>query len=205
MAQKLAIDFVLLPQKEVVQELVRLNNSLRRDYLNKRIVLNEKSCLPHLSLLMGVIYRDSIGEIKKKLNYLRREFMPIELEAIDLTLEDLPAEEKILKIIGLKIRETRKLRELHRKTVKDMSPHLIDSEISREMMYNPKEINSENTPWMFPYIRNFIKNSSYENFNPHLTIGDGILEQKVNSPMKFTATELSVAHIGNYCTCREIL
>lgn len=205
MTQKLSVDFVLLPSEDFTKKVIELNHSLKRDYQNKRIVLDEESCLPHLSLLMGIIYKDSIREIKKKLNYLYKEFIPLDLEATDLTLEDLPTKDRILRIMGLKIRETKELKELHEKMVKDMSPYLIDSEVSKGMMFNPKEIDSEDTPWMFPYIRNFIRNSSYKNFNPHITIGDGILEQKINLSMRFTSSRLAVTHLGNYCTCRKIL
>ncbi len=205
MTQKLAVDFVLLLPKEVTQELVQLNNSLRKDYLNKRIVLNEESCLPHLSLLMGVIYKDSIEKIKKKLNYLYKEFMPINLEAMDLTLEDLPAEDKILKIAGLKINNSQKLRELHERLINGIKSYFTDSEVNVNAMYNPKEINSEDTPWMFSYIQDFVRKSSYEKFNPHITIGDGILEERLKLPMRFISSKLVVAHLGNYCTCKKIL
>jgi hypothetical protein len=73
------------------------------------------------------------------------------------------------------------------------------------MFSNQQEINIKDTPWMFPYIQNFTQNSSYKNFNPHITIGDGIFERKLKLQIKFTASRLALCHLGNYCTCREIL
>lgn len=203
--KELAVDFVLLPHEDVMIKLVELNNLLRRDYTRHRIVLDEEKCFPHISLLMGSISRENVDKVKEKLIYLSEKFMPISLGATDFTQENLPAKEEILKISGLKIKKSQRLKNLHTRIIDEMKPYLVNPEINADMMYNPREIDSLDTPWMFHYIKKFIRNSSYENFNPHITIGDGILEQKLKLPMKFVSSRLAVAHLGNYCTCREIL
>ncbi|MEK6914067.1 MAG: hypothetical protein AABW83_00295 [Nanoarchaeota archaeon] len=52
--QKIAFDIVILPPKDITDKIIELNRNLKRDYDNPRIVLGE-NCLPHISLLMGVI------------------------------------------------------------------------------------------------------------------------------------------------------
>ena len=58
---------------------------------------------------------------------------------------------------------------------------------------------------MFNYIQNFIIDSSYDKFNPHITIGDGIIEKPNYLPLKFKTSILGLYHLGNYCTCRKVL
>ena len=201
----MAFDIVLLPEKNFAKRIVGLNNSLIRNYGNKRIVLNENYCLPHISLLMGAINSKYLSDVKERLDYLSSHFLPLEFISTRRTIENLPSKDRILKIVGLEIERTEQLMNLHKSVVDGIKHLLSDSDITKEMMYNPKEIESEDTPWMFSYIKNFMRDSSYNKFNPHITIGDGVLEQKLNLPIKFESKSLVIGHLGNYCTVGKIL
>jgi hypothetical protein len=54
------------------------------------------------------------------------------------------------------------------------------------------------------WIRDYPENSSFENFFPHITIGYGQMEN-ISSPIEFTASALALCHLGNHCTCRDVL
>ena len=57
---KIAIDVVLLPSEAMTNKAIEANRRL----LDKRIVLDKEGCLPHISLAMGCIEEDEIGEIE---------------------------------------------------------------------------------------------------------------------------------------------
>jgi len=57
------------------------------------------------------------------------------------------------------------------------------------------------------WIKNYPKESSFENFFPHITIGIGEVEGEISGikfPIKFNASKLALCHLGNYCTFRKI-
>jgi len=203
-----AIDIVLLPPKDITDKIIELNHSLKRDYNNPRIVLGEY-CLPHISLLMGIVPLKYIPMIKASLNYISQSIRPLNLEITNIDYEDLQAKNQKLKIAGFALKSSQELIKLHEKLIQETRRYLIDAEITKDMFFDPEEIDEEDTPWIFGYIRNFIKNSSYDKFTPHITIGDGdlekTLEQELNFPISFTAFRLALCHLGNYCTCRKVL
>ncbi|MBS3080484.1 hypothetical protein J4221_03360 [Candidatus Pacearchaeota archaeon] len=202
------IDIVLLPPKDITDKIIELNHSLKRDSNNPRIVLGEY-CLPHISLLIGIVPIKYIPIIKASLNYISQTFKPPNLEFTNIDYGDLQTKNQKLKIAGFALKSSQELIELHEKLIQETKRYLIDAEITKDMFFNPEEIDEEDTPWIFDYIRNFIKNSSYDKFAPHITIGDGelekALEQELNFPISFTASRLALCHLGNYCTCRKVL
>ena len=64
----------------------------------------------------------------------------------------------------------------------------------------PSEINNATIIW----IKKYLKNSAFDNFNPHITIGFGEIE-KINLPINFKAEKLALFQTGNYITCRKNL
>jgi len=203
--QKLTFDIVLLPPEDITKKIIELNKRLRRDYENKRIVLDTETCLPHISLLMGTIDYDKIGEIGMRLERIAKDFGPIDLVIDDLYFENLPSKNDEIKISGASIRKSYVLSRLQDNLIEGLREYIVDIPITSESMYNPSEIDPDDTPWMFPGIRNFSKNCSGDNFKPHFTIGDGIIEKPEYLPLSFKVSRLALCHLGNYCTARKIL
>lgn len=201
----LAVDFILIPPKEIINKVIALNHQLNRDYNNSRIVLNQESYLPHISLLMGVLPKTNLPNIKRILEDIASSFSPIELTIKNLHLQDLPAKDRILKIVGLELEKSDTLQRLHEILFKKSIPSLSNDSVTGQMMYAHQEIDSEDTPWMFPYINNFRKNSSLSNFKSHITVGDGLISKPDYLPLTFITSRLALCHLGNYCTCRDIL
>ncbi len=202
--EKIAFDAALLFPIKLERELIELNHSLKRTYSPARIYLNNKDCFPHLSLLMGIIDYERGEEIKEKLEEVSYAFNPIELKIKRFDLESLPVKDEEISISGISFEKNSSLLKLHESVAKSLKEFLIRGEVNKEMMYAPDEINAEDTPWMFPYIQNFLENSGYEKFNPHITIGDGILESQDISD-RLIASRLAICQLGNYCTCRKII
>jgi hypothetical protein len=68
------------------------------------------------------------------------------------------------------------------------------------MVYSPPAVNELTLFW----INGYFKNSSFENFKPHITTGFGKIDSVV-LPIYFNASKLAICHLGNFCTCRKIL
>jgi len=121
-----------------------------------------------------------------------------------MSLEDLPAKDGILKIAGFELAKSERLQKLHEEILDNLKP-FMSYDVNKNQMYAPSEIDEKDTPWMFPYINNFSKNSSLRNFNPHITIGDGEIDQPTNLPINFRTSRIALYRLGNYCTCRKML
>lgn len=202
---KIVVDVALLFPANLEKKLIKINHSLKRDYSPAKIYLNEENCFPHISLLMGVIDESQLEGIAKKLDYLASKFNPPKLNINNIELETLPTKDKEVYISGISLKKNSLILELHRSVVENLKEFLSEGEINERMMYASIEIDAKDTPWMFQYIQNFLKNSSYEKFNPHITIGDGVLKKQRGTPKGLTASRIAICQLGNYCTCRKIL
>jgi 2'-5' RNA ligase len=54
------------------------------------------------------------------------------------------------------------------------------------------------------WVREFRRESSFDRFTPHITLGHAS-DPPFVEPMDFTATTIAVCHLGRFCTCRRII
>jgi 2'-5' RNA ligase len=54
------------------------------------------------------------------------------------------------------------------------------------------------------WVAGFRRNSSYEAFTPHITLGHAATLPSVE-PVTFDATTVAACHLGRFCTCRRVL
>jgi glycosyltransferase involved in cell wall biosynthesis/2'-5' RNA ligase len=198
---KIAVDVVLLPPDEIVDKAIEVNQALIKTFDNK-IVLNKQNCFPHLSLAMGSIKKDDIPEIDTVLKDIAENFYPITLTISDICAETIPTGEKVS---GFEIIKTKDLQLLHETVMNKLSPYFT-YDVSSDMIYTlpNQQVEEVTTYW----IENYPKESSFEKFSPHITIGIGEVEGEtcgLKFPIQFNASKLALCHFGNYCTCREIL
>ena len=71
---KLAIDVVLLPPEEVMDEAIKINQKL-----GPEIKLNKENCFPHTSLCMGILDDKDLEKVKTILVWIAQEFLPMDL------------------------------------------------------------------------------------------------------------------------------
>lgn len=190
-----AIDVVLLPSEEMMDYAIKINEELLK-YFDKKIILNNKSCLPHISLAMGCIDTKDVSEIADILKTISQQFSPMELEATEIHANKTPAGKKVS---VLKIENTTDLQLLHETITKGLEPYLSFN-ATAGTVYNPSEVGETTLDW----INNYKSKASFENFSPHITVGYGETDV-ISLPVKFTASTLALCHLGNHCTCRDIL
>lgn len=195
MAQ-IAVDVVLLPSDEVMDLAIEVNKQFLKDIENE-IALDKKTCLPHVTLLMGVIEENQVRDVEKKLQEIAKRFSPLELSIPSVKVTDKPDGSRMSSFV---IDKTAELARLHETAVTQLIPPFTYDKVTMDMFYSPPPANERTLRW----VEDFATKSVHENYQPHITLGMGVPEA-VTFPIKFTASKLALCHLGNYCTCRKIL
>jgi 2'-5' RNA ligase len=191
---KKAVDVVLLPEEKIADMAIELNAQLVEKF-GPRIVLNKKNYLPHISLAMGCVDDRDIPDITSILQEVTRE-IPLEpLNVLNIETETNSVGENVLL---LKIENNDQLQLLHERTMELLSPFL-KYQVTDEMIFD-SQVELSTLIW----IRDYREKSSYTHFYPHITVGYG--EMATSQPRrKFNASSLALCHLGNHCTCRNVL
>jgi len=192
---KIAVDVVLLPSQEMMDSAIEANGKLLEQRAGG-ITLDKESCLPHISLAMGCMDKRDIANIKKILQIVAKNHSPGRLTVVGVHTETDSAGEEVS---VFKIKKTQRLQSLHEAVMRRLSPH-FSYEVTAEMVLPPPAANQSTLAW----IKNYPEKSSFENFSPHITVGYGRITV-FSSPVEFTASQLALCHLGNFCTCRKVL
>lgn len=175
--QKIAVDIALLLPEDLEKEISSIQT---------------RENIPHISILMGIIEKDILPEITKVIQDYKINKIELEIEEIYKT--------KLTGSAALKIKKTKELQKLHKYLVDKFKKYFIHK-ADKTMFYN-EEVSERN----LKIAENYIKDATYVNFSPHMTLGKNInIEDiKINN-LKFNPTGIAVCHIGNHCACRRIL
>jgi len=193
---RIAVDVVLLPPESVMEKAIQINKELLKSN-EKKIKLNNKNCLPHISLAMGCISEGSKHKIGNILASIASEFPVIQLKAESI---------KVIKILPGKlvsqilIQKTTQIQTLHNAILERLWPY-FDYDVDSSMFYNPIEIGDFTLNWVRNYARHY---GNPKLFHPHITLGIGKTKEH-GFPLSFFAKRLAICQLGNYCTCRKIL
>ncbi|MHC4260163.1 MAG: 2'-5' RNA ligase family protein [Planctomycetota bacterium] len=192
---KKAVDVVLLPDDPMMAETIEANRNLVGQ-VGDKIVLNKENCLPHVSLAMGCADEGDIDATGEILKNIAKKTPVLELRIVGVWTTTNSAGEKIS---AFGIEKAKGLQLLHEEVMEKLTSYL-SYDVTREMMYDSGQVSESTLLW----IREYREKSSFANFSPHITIGYGQMEN-VLLPMEFTASRLALCHLGNHCTCRDVL
>lgn len=194
---KVAIDVVILPSEQVMDASVLHNKKLAKN-TKQEIILDKETCIPHISLSMGVIDEKNVKEINKALHDLASHFNPLSLKANKIKTKGATNTKSVSWLV---IEKTDKLQSLHNLIMTKMSSFWSHGvKPSMFVKVNGQEINTTSMKW----VENYVEQSAFERFEPHITLGFG-KAGKLEKPLSFTATRLVLAHLGNNCTVRKVL
>jgi len=195
MMSKKAVDVVLLPDEMMAEKVIEANAKLVEKF-GAEIVLDKERCLPHISLAMGCIEDSDTGEIEIILRTIAQDFPPGPLKTAGLALS---TNAKGRKVSVLVVAREKKLQSFHEEVMVKVEPY-FKSDVSDDMIYPSGPIAESTLLW----IKNYRTRSCFEKFLPHITLGYGELEN-LSFPEQFTASKLALCHLGNHCTCRDVL
>jgi hypothetical protein len=193
---KKAVDVVLLPDEAMTDKAIEANAELVKKF-GKKIVLNKKNCLPHISLAMGCIDEEDITSVEGILRSITKKCPLSDLTVSGVRSSGNAAGEKIS---AFEVEKTEELQLLHKTVIERLAPYL-SCDVSSDMVCANDEVEESTLLW----IRNYLEKSSFDKFFPHITIGYGELSNFLSFPIKFAASRLALCHLGNHCTCRKIL
>ncbi|MBI4094200.1 MAG: hypothetical protein HY436_00120 [Candidatus Liptonbacteria bacterium] len=194
---KIAVDVVLLPSNEMAEAAVSENERLVRDFKSK-IVLNRETCMPHISLAMGVL----ADEKKSKVEQILAEVVS-RLSVMHLTAVAIYVSEGKEGFSGIVIENTSEIQNLHETVTKQLAP-LLSFDATSEMFVRSGEFEERTSIWANAYH----KKASFEKYWPHITTGYGSSFSKdttLTFPLAFTAPTLALCQMGSHCTCRRVL
>lgn len=187
-----AVDIVILPPAEINDLAIASSESLVGA---KYIKLNNRHQLPHISLLMGGLREDKIVSFWEKAARIISEYKGIELVINEIRIR--------AGYTGFHLDKGGALAELHRELYEELSNEMDFNVNLDSVAINDGEVLGKTLKW----VNGFAKNSALERFDPHITIGDGKLEDTshIELPMTFKAERFALAHLGNLCTVNNVL
>ncbi len=191
---KVAIDVVLLPDEAVSDLAIAYNGSLSGAD-NAEIALNTADTQAHISLAMGCVDVEAVGEIEHCLGDLIRDAGVGLLHIIGVFIGP---NRKGQNVSSFVVRRSRWILELHENIVRSLRP-FFKYEPTAEMVLG-EQVADTTLEW----IKNYRSHASFENFFPHITIGYGVTKE-IDSVIAFRPRALAVCHLGNHCTCKKIL
>lgn len=190
---KIGVNIVLLPSHEMTQVAIDINNSFSNT-ADENYVLNDETCIPHITLHMGVINSNDIHNVEKLLEEAASRYSVLDLEGIDIENYEI-AKGKV--ISGLTIKKSPEILSLHQTVSKKIERYKLNTTATKDMFWSPPEIEDVSLEW----VDGFGSNGEY---SPHISLGIGRIKE-FSSTTKFHAAEIALCHLGTYCTCRKIL
>ncbi len=199
--EKIAIDIALFPEKSV-EIIARVYNNNLSGVINKtypkfQLANSEKEgCFPHITLAQGFFEKNSIEKVSSLIEKITNSYSPLDLRISNAYESTFP---NGLKGIGLAVEDNAVINSLHSDIMKELEPY-TSYEGDSSALYKRKGENFDDISLY--WIVNF-KDRAFNKFEPHITLGIG--ELKPFLPLEFNASEIVLAQLGNYCTCRKIL
>lgn len=191
----IAVDVVLLPSQMMSDRVIEANRKLLKQRAGG-ITLDKERCLPHISLAMGGMDERDTVHIKKILQAVAKNHSLGPLTVVGVHTETDSAGEEVS---VFQIKKTKRLQSLHEAVMRRLSRH-FSYDVTAEMVLRPPAASPSTLAW----INDYPEKSSFENFFPHITIGYGRVD-KFPFPVEFSASQLALCHLGNFCTCRKVL
>lgn len=195
-SDKIVVGVVLIPPDEIIQLAIDINKTFT-ETVAENFVLDFKTCIPHITLLMGLITREQLPEVERRLSVLADKFSALTLKITGLHISE-RSDNKVTS--SFVIEKTVELQKIHEAVLAEMSSIFTYDNVRLEMFFSPPPVNKVPMFW----VKGFAKTSVRENYSPHITLGKGRPKQEVG-PLEFTASKLVLCHFGNYCTCRDVL
>ena len=193
---RIAVDVVLLPDESMTEETIRVNADLVRR-CGSEIVLDARTCLPHVSLAMACIETRTVPQIEETLATVA-DAHPVGELVVTGVVTSLNARAQSVSVFALA--RTRAVQALHERIMEAMEPY-FSYDADAAMIHGSEPVAESTLTW----IRTFREKSAYAAYFPHVTIGYGTVEQVMRFPRRCTASKLAVCHLGNHCTCRQVL
>jgi 2'-5' RNA ligase len=184
-----AIDIAILPPADVSARAIALSAALPADQSQGLLLAADR--LPHITLTQHFVRSESIDPLLAQLDRLVvRDWQPIHLRVTGGGQGS--------NSVWMSIERSPELMNMHERLLQVAEP--FEATSGDVSAFFGEDARERDVRW----VREFRRQSSFDRFTPHITLGHAS-EPPAVEPMAFIATTIAVCHLGRFCTCRRII
>lgn len=197
----IAIDVLLTPSEELNKHSILLNSLIKEN--NSSTLQLDENHIPHVTLLQCFVKESDLPEI---INSLEGLFETVKDESFYASkiVYDKETEDSFAMI---QVDNSVVLADIHAKVIDRLQPFLGQNGSQESFVPNPD--GSPINKFTVDYVPDFIGKYSYENFDPHISLGtankiylDSIAEH-VFHPIQFKTLSLAIYQLGDFGTAQK--
>lgn len=184
----IAIDIAILPPADVSARAIALSAALPADESQGLLLGVDR--LPHITLTQQFVPFESLDPLLAQLDRLLRDREPVPLRVT--------GGGKGSNSVWMTIERTPALANLHAQLLQTAEPFEVTT--GDAAAFFGGDARDRDVRW----VREFRRESSFDRFTPHITLGHAS-EPPTVEPMEFVATTIAVCHLGRFCACQRII
>jgi hypothetical protein len=197
----IAIDALLVPEKQIIDKVESLNAELRQDYPAGYAF--DAMRIPHLTLVQRFVMIEVIEAVFRSLAKVLKDEPPLAMTLVAKGISSVSFDG--LAVAVFDIERTPELMRLHQKVIHAVAPFAAGGGTSAAFADNA--VAAGTVDW----VETFIPEASGENYQPHITAGIATepfvskLKAAPFLPVAFKADALAVFQLGNFGTAARKL
>lgn len=184
----LALDVAILLPRSVANTAIELSETLPAAHsLGLRL---DDDRVPHITLTQQFVEAQEIDAVLEKVSVTIRNYDTLRLNVTG------PGRGE--SSVWMSISPSQRLLELHRALMDALEP------FERPEGTSAAFVEGDARPGDIAWVAGFRRASSYDAFQPHITLGHSPTLPPVE-PLAFEASTIAACHLGRFCTCRRVL
>jgi 2'-5' RNA ligase len=183
----IAIDIAILPPADVSARAIALSAALPAEESQGLLLGADR--LPHITLTQQFVPSEWLDPFLAQLDRVLGERQPIRVH--------ITGGGKGSNSVWMAIERTPALANLHAQLLQASEPFEVTTRDAAAFF--GEDARDRDVRW----VREFRRESSFDRFTPHITLGHACQPPAVE-PMEFVATTIAVCHLGRFCTCRQV-
>lgn len=184
----IAVDLAILPPSDVAARAIHLSAGLPAN--ESQGLLLSAECLPHITLTQQFVRTETLDSLNAALDDVLRDRTPLPLRVT--------GGGKGSNAVWMTIERTAPLVTLHETLLR--VTEAFEVEDGDAAAFVGGDARDRDVTW----VRQFRRESSFDRFTPHITLGHAA-EPPIVEPMEFVATTVALCQLGRFCTCQRIL
>ena len=184
----IALAVAILPPPDISRQAIELSAKLpQHESVGLRL---GGDVLPHVTLTQQFVPGEEIDTVLDRVGSALVGLAPLRLSVTGAG--------RGRRSVWMAIDRTPALMELHRQLMDAL--HAFERTGGTATAFFNSDARVGDVEW----VAGFRRNSSYEAFTPHITLGYAATLPFVE-PVTFDATTIAACHLGRFCTCRRVL